>query len=146
MSIKKEDTKMCLTCIKEKDGKGGERHRTRLSKKRASFQYENDSFWKTVITSPQWGLWEEEVSRRLKQHNVNESKVYTGVWDVDECRECGWISPEHFQDFLVFLKRETLEKLKEILLKAEEQVQGGGNGRKLFLQVLRDVSEIDTIK
>lgn len=59
----------------------------------------HNSFWATVIESPQWDLWEKEVYRRFH----TESKE--GVWDVDECRECNWISPEHFQDFLKFLNK-----------------------------------------
>lgn len=65
----------------------------------------HSSFWKVVVESKEWELWEKEVSRRMNRHNKNHSKIYKGVWDVDECRECGWISPEHFRDFLKFVKK-----------------------------------------
>jgi len=63
------------------------------------------SFWKTVVESPQWAVWEKEVSKRMSKHNKKKSKIYTGVWDVDECRECGWISQKHFQDFIKFINK-----------------------------------------
>lgn len=59
-----------------------------------------NSFWKTVITSPQWQAWAKK--------NRKETR-----WDIDECEECGWISEEHFQEFLQFIIREFLE-IKDI--------------------------------
>ena len=57
----------------------------------------HDSFWKTVVTSPQWKLWEKEMHKRLCSDGRPE------CFDVDESRECGWISQKHFQAFLNFL-------------------------------------------
>jgi hypothetical protein len=47
----------------------------------------HNSFWATVIESHQWKEWEKEVSRRM------HTKTLKGCWDVDECRECGCLSP-----------------------------------------------------
>jgi len=53
----------------------------------------HSSFWKTVIESPQWQLWKKV----MEKGEVPER-------DMPEVEECGWISPEHFQDFLKFVK------------------------------------------
>ena len=50
---------------------------------------DHNSFWKTVVESEQWKAWEKSENGRN--------------YDVDECRECGWISQKHFQDFLQFI-------------------------------------------
>lgn len=63
------------------------------------------SFWATITRSPEWKLWEEEISRRINKHNKKKSRIYTGVWDIDECQECGWISKEHWADFVKFIKK-----------------------------------------
>ena len=55
------------------------------------------SFWKTIVESPQWKAWEREVGRRLSKNVVDQP-----VFDVDECREVGWFSSEHFAAFLDF--------------------------------------------
>ena len=62
------------------------------------------SFWKVVVESHEWKLWEKEVSRRENEHRKKQSKIWSGVWDVDECRGSGYISQKHFQDFLKFCK------------------------------------------
>lgn len=59
-----------------------------------------NSFWKTIVESPEWRAWEKEVSRRL------HTDTPTDVYDVDECRECGWFSPSHFKAFLNFIQDE----------------------------------------
>ena len=51
----------------------------------------HNSFWKTVIESPQWKLWQIEQSRNPTR-------------DMPEVEELGQISPEHFQEFLKFIK------------------------------------------
>ena len=63
------------------------------------------SFWKVVVESHEWKLWRQEIRNRAKYHIKRKSKLFTGVWDVDECEGCGWISPEHWVDFLKFIKR-----------------------------------------
>ena len=62
----------------------------------------HDSFWKTVVQSPQWEAWCKEVSRRFQEQK--DLPIVSGVYDVDECAECGWISKEHFQDFIKFIE------------------------------------------
>lgn len=49
------------------------------------------SFWKTVIESPQWKLWQKEQRKNPTR-------------DMAEVEELGTISPKHFQEFLNFLK------------------------------------------
>lgn len=59
------------------------------------------SFWKTIIESKYWKLWEKENSRRLKKLcNGGKEKCY----DVDECRELGAFGKEHFEEFIKFIK------------------------------------------
>ena len=56
----------------------------------------HDSFWKTIIESPQWEAW---------------SKIgYKQGFDVEECRECGWLSQGHFQSFIKFIITQYEEK------------------------------------
>lgn len=61
---------------------------------------EHQSFWATIIRSPQWEVWEKENSRRM------HLKPIGNCFDVDECRECGWMSDQHFQEFIKFIKKE----------------------------------------
>ena len=65
----------------------------------------HDSFWKSVVTSPQWKAWMKNGSK---------------LWDIDECYECGWISQGHLQAFLSFLKNEVL---KEYLVESTKREQ-----------------------
>jgi hypothetical protein len=67
----------------------------------------HNSFWATVIESPQWKEWEKEVAHRMKVGKRDERGNWLGegIWDIDECRELGEISPEHFQDFLAWISR-----------------------------------------
>lgn len=44
------------------------------------------SFWKTVTESDEWAAWERS----------------NPPFDVDESRECGWLSASHFAAFLEF--------------------------------------------
>ncbi|MEK9207949.1 MAG: hypothetical protein AAB922_05675 [Patescibacteria group bacterium] len=50
----------------------------------------HDSMWKSLVTSPQWKKW--------YVYQTGENQQY----DVDECRELGVMSAEHFQDFMKF--------------------------------------------
>lgn len=61
---------------------------------------DHNSFWKSVVESPQWYAWEKENAKRMN-HTDGPTK---DCYDVDECRECGWISPAHFRSFLDFCK------------------------------------------
>lgn len=47
------------------------------------------SFWKTIVESDEWKRWEEVANEK--------------GFDYDESRECGYLSPEHWQAFLAFL-------------------------------------------
>lgn len=51
----------------------------------------HNSFWATVIESPQWKLWQKEQSLRPTR-------------DMAECEELGIISPEHFQEFIQYVR------------------------------------------
>ena len=48
----------------------------------------HNSFWKTIVLSDEWQQWEDSHPK----------------FDVDECREAGWISPEHWKAFVKFLR------------------------------------------
>lgn len=50
----------------------------------------HDTFWKTVIESPQWRAWEG----------------HTRNFDTTECAACGHISKKHFEEFLGFVVSE----------------------------------------
>ena len=50
----------------------------------------HSSFHKTIIESPQWKKW--------YKYQTGKNQTY----DVDECRELGVMSAEHFQDFMKF--------------------------------------------
>ena len=61
------------------------------------------SFWKTVVESPEWKLWQEEQQKRFHQLATTKNTKIE-AFDIDECQECGWISPAHFQSFIKFIK------------------------------------------
>ena len=61
---------------------------------------EHPTFYRTVIESPQWKLWEQEQAKRLRF--INAGGPIRGIYDMPEVVECGWISQEHFQEFLKF--------------------------------------------
>lgn len=63
----------------------------------------HSSFWKIVLESPQWELWEKEQMKRFKLF-VKEKKVKDSIYDMPEVMDCGWISQKHFQDFIKFIK------------------------------------------
>lgn len=47
------------------------------------------TFYDTIIASPQWQAWVKENEVRPR-------------YDVHESMECGWLSPQHFQAFMLF--------------------------------------------
>src|SRR3990167_11164898 len=63
------------------------------------------SFWKTIVQSEEWKQWQKEQGRRLHEHNEKESERYTGCFDIDESTECGWLSPEHWREFCLWLRK-----------------------------------------
>jgi hypothetical protein len=67
----------------------------------------HDSFWKTVTNSPQWSAWYKEQSKRFHEFAKTLDKTI-GVFDIDECQECGMISQAHFQKFLKFVIKNKL--------------------------------------
>lgn len=56
------------------------------------------SFYRTIVDSPEWEAW------------VKLNEAYP-MFDVHECMECGWLSPQHFAAFLSFVKYGT-DKIK----------------------------------
>jgi len=74
-------------------------------KKKNPREINRDTFWRTIVNSPQWKKWYDEQVKRFARHVRKNSKVFTGCFDVDECQECGIISPRHFQEFIKFIKR-----------------------------------------
>ena len=62
------------------------------------------SFWKTVVTSFQWAAWQKEQARRFSLLNIHQA-CNDGVYDMSEVEECGYISQEHFQEFLSFIEK-----------------------------------------
>jgi len=91
----------------EKGGPGWEWH-CGLNEKDRDCGCPHSSFWKTVVESPQWRGWELDICASMRKSNElgwenPESKQYRDrCFDVDECAACGWISPRHFQEFLLF--------------------------------------------
>ena len=64
-------------------------------------------FYHTIVRSPQWEAWEEEVSRRMIYNYDNDlygKETALKVFDIPECVECDIISQEHFQEFIKFIK------------------------------------------
>ena len=56
------------------------------------------SFWKTIVISDEWKAWEEEQIKRI------HTDSHEGCFDIDESRECNAFSPEHWKEFVKFLK------------------------------------------
>ena len=85
----------------------------------------HNSFWKTVVTSPEWQAWEKENSRRMHEEPIGN------CFDVDECRECGWMSVEHFKEFIAFTNQKALSsfkaKVEENLERAKRHSKGAGD-------------------
>jgi hypothetical protein len=52
----------------------------------------HNSFWATVIESPQWKKWKAYAEPKM-------------LYDFSENEELGIISPQHFQDFLSFTNK-----------------------------------------
>ena len=65
----------------------------------------HSSFWKTIVESKEWKSWEKEQRRRFS------TEILEGCFDVDECRECGYIGAEHWQEFVKFLA--TLDNMRD---------------------------------
>ena len=55
----------------------------------------HDSFWKTVLESLQWKAWQKKQQQKM-------------TYDMSEVEELGYISQEHFQDFIKFVKKNNL--------------------------------------
>ena len=55
----------------------------------------HSSFWRTVIKSPEWEKWKE----------WNYKKSPHGNWDFAENEELGILSPQHWKEFVKFIKK-----------------------------------------
>ena len=71
----------------------------------------HNSFWKSIVLSPEWKAWEKESNRRFSMF-AKTKKDIGNFYDVDECRECGWISEEHIKDFFDFTRSPKAEETK----------------------------------
>jgi len=64
-------------------------------------------FYHTIIRSPQWEAWENEYKRRVIKNCEDDlwnTDKQLKVFDIDESRDLGLISQEHFQEFIKFIK------------------------------------------
>lgn len=66
----------------------------------------HNSFWKTVIESERWKLWQEEQRQRMARGKIVDGKFSEECFDMSECEELGIISPHHLQEFLRFMRQE----------------------------------------
>lgn len=79
---------------------------------------QNSTFYQTVTSSPQWRAWRNQVHNNMldamQAHADGDEKAYdkADIWDMDECEECGLISPAHFQSFLKFVIEHYSQKEK----------------------------------
>ena len=51
----------------------------------------HDSIWKVLVTSKHWEEWYEHAEENM-------------FYDVDETQELGMMSPQHFEDFINYIK------------------------------------------
>lgn len=65
---------------------------------------DHNSFWKTVLESPQWEAWRAEQQRRFGLLTHDKLAPNLGVYDMPEVEECGWISNKHYAEFMEFAK------------------------------------------
>ena len=56
------------------------------------------TFYETIVHSPVWKAWVERQEEAME-------------YDVHESMECGWLSPEHWQAFIMWVN---MEKHSEI--------------------------------
>ena len=64
----------------------------------------HSSFWRTITNSKEWLAWEKENSKRMN------AKPMGNCFDVDECREVGIMSKEHWAEFIKFVSKKTFVK------------------------------------
>jgi len=55
----------------------------------------NPTFYETVAHSPQWQAW-------VKYNEENMSNEEVKCFDVHESMETGWLSDNHFQEFIEY--------------------------------------------
>lgn len=65
----------------------------------------HSSFWRTIIMSDEWKLWQKEQSRRMSLLCKNKLPKKLGVYDMPECEEGGIMSLGHWKDFIKFLNK-----------------------------------------
>jgi len=61
----------------------------------------DESWYSTIVNSKEWGKWEKEQRKRFRN---GEKFGYEGCFDIDESRECGLMSENHWQSFISFIK------------------------------------------
>jgi hypothetical protein len=68
--------------------------------------YMQDSFYTTVVNSPEFKVWiEYQRKLQLKISELSEEGLSNiPIYDIDETIECGLISPSHFESFLEFVR------------------------------------------
>ena len=67
----------------------------------------NDSFYRTIVDSPEWKVWYKEMMRRMEV--ANKVMNYKGCYDIDEAQECGVISPGHWKEFIRFTVQKEID-------------------------------------
>lgn len=65
----------------------------------------HSSFWRTIVLSPQWKLWQEEQNKRMKTGRLVKGVWNKSCYDMPEVEEGGIISPGHWQEFLKFIMK-----------------------------------------
>ena len=65
----------------------------------------HSSFWRTVILSDSWKAWQEEQRQRMARGKFVDGKFSEMCYDMDEVCEGGFISENHWKEFLQFIKQ-----------------------------------------
>ncbi len=95
------------------------------------------SFWKTIVESEEWSQWEKENAKSPR-------------FDVDESRECGWMSPDHFKAFLEFVRAERDARVVEAVQRlngdpfteTDDFLDGYGVAKGDVLAILRNEKNV----
>ena len=65
----------------------------------------HNSFWATIIESESWKAWQEEQRQRMARGKIVDGKFSEMCYDMDEVCEGGFISENHWKEFLQFIKQ-----------------------------------------
>lgn len=77
----------------------------------------NESFYQTIVNSPEWTAWYEEQQKRMREGKIIKDKFvsYAPVFDIDESSGCDLLSYNHFREFLNFTcKKNKIKHLGKI--------------------------------